>query len=187
MLAKSQWTVVAVTGLGLLCSCVGLPGRRAEPVVDPCSVRSPPGDTTGWIRMPVYFWVLMPPGFLPDTGRTGYWHGGWRWRDRRGRVLEVITEHWAEGSFRPRPPVPPGAFAECHDVIDGKRVFLTAVRRYGNFPATPGRYSVTAWFPDLQNPLGGSAFFGSGPRRADQELFLAFFRTIRFSRDTTGR
>jgi hypothetical protein len=187
MLAKSQKTVIGVAGLGLLCSCAAFPGRRGEPVVDPCSVRSAPADTTGWIRNLIYFRFLLPPGFTPDTGRLGYWHGGMRWRDRKGRVLEAVNEHWRESSFRPFRPVPPGTHAECYDVIDGERVLLTTARRHGNYPATEGRYSVTAWFPDRQSPLGGTVLIGSGPRRADQEFFLALFRTIDFARDTTRR
>jgi hypothetical protein len=187
MLAKSQRTVMGVAGLGLLCSCAAFPGRRGEAVVDPCSVRSAPADTTGWIRSPVYYRLLMPPGFVPDTGRLGYWHGGARWRDRNRRVLEIVNGHWGEGSFRPPGPVPSGAFAECRDVIDGERVFLTAARRHGNYPVTEGRYTVTAWFPNREGTFGGWALFGGGPRRADQEFFLALFRTIKFARDTTGR
>jgi hypothetical protein len=187
MLAKSHWTVIGVAGLELLCSCAAFAGRRGEAVVDPCTVRSSPADTTGWIRSPIYFRLLLPPGFTPDTGRLGYWHGGMRWRDRSGRVLEAVNGHWGESSFRPPGPVPPGVHAECRDVIDGERVLLTAARRHGNYPATEGRYSVTAWFPNLQGSTGGTALFGSGPRRADQELFLGLFRTIEFARDTTRR
>jgi len=187
MLAKSQWTAIGAAGLGLLCSCAAFPGRGAEAVVDPCSLRSAPADTTGWVRSPIYYLFLLPPGFVPDTGRLGYWHGGARWRDRSGRVLEAVNGHWTEGSFRPSGPTPPGGHVECYDVIDGERVFLTATRRQGSYPATEGRYRVAAWFPDRQGPFGGTALFAGGPRRADQELFLAVFRTTRFVRDTTRR
>jgi hypothetical protein len=175
-------SLAAVVAVGFVGACSSLPGRGL-PTLDPCGVRAPPADTIGWVRIPgtqVSPSFLVPPGFVTDDGPPYFLHGGRRWRHLDGRTLEVAGGHWGEESFRPMTPVPAGTHAECYDTIAGERVLLTAMRRHGDYAASDGKYTVVAWFPDRRGPLGGGVLIGSGPRRADQEFFLALFRTARF-------
>ena len=104
-----------------------------------------------------------------------YEHGGRQWKNGK-RQFEIISDAWEEGSFGSYDsPWFPG-YAECVDTLAGVpfRLITTYNTNFENFmaiavPATPPRGS-----------LGYSlAFIGQSPDSADQELFLAIFRTLR--------
>jgi len=102
------------------------------------------------------------------------------WRSGK-RQFEIVNGYWGEGSFgKSNPDWTPG-YSECSDTLDGVpyRLITTFNTNYEAYIEV----ATLAEAPEGMLPFS-LAFIGQSPDSADQELFLAIFRTLRV--DSTG-
>ena len=162
--------------LGALALGAERPTPKPSPggVIPPCTI--PQIKTTDWrtvwIDRPRQF--LLPPNFEPDPS-VRYEYGGRRWKSGK-RLLEMVSGLWEPESFGGTGSSWYPGYSECTDTLAG-----TPFRLITTYNATfEGYQAVAVPVTPMKGSLGFSlAFIGQSPDSADQDLFLAIFRTLR--------
>ena len=149
-------------------ACSREASNTANPCAAPVSV-----DTAGWVRVrgpadsPSF---LLPPQFQVDT-TAQFAATGTRWRDG-DRTFDAVVADWSESGFRPTRGVK-RLFTRCNAQLAGRKVLYTST-------AESGEYAVTVWFmPDSTDTRPSLALEGRGRARADQDVFLTAFRSVK--------